>query len=94
MILPSGWIALVQIELFAPVPGLKEVSRLPSAFRRAIWFLAVPLKEVKVPPMMIFPSDWIWVVKTELSAPVPGLNELSRLPSAFRRAIRFLSVPL
>jgi len=41
--------------LFAPVPGLKVLSILPSVLSRAILFLAVPLHVVKLPPIIIFP---------------------------------------
>ncbi|EKB47162.1 hypothetical protein B879_04245 [Cecembia lonarensis LW9] len=48
--------------LFAPVPGLKSVSRLPSGLSRAMRFIATPLYWLNPPPMMIFPSAWIAVV--------------------------------
>ena len=44
--------------------------------------------------MMIFPSLCMAIVLIILSAPVPGVNVASDVPSLFRRAILFIAVPL
>src|SRR5713226_643916 len=78
----------------APEPGLKEVSSEPSAFKRAMRLRAVPLTLVKEPPIRIFPSDCRVIARTCLSVPDPGLKEVSREPSAFKRAMLLRAVPL
>ena len=58
-ILPSDWIAIEFTEPLKPVPVfvVKEVSSVPSEFRRAMWGVVAPLKFVKAPPATILPSD-------------------------------------
>lgn len=57
-IFPSGWIAPEVVQELNPEPGLKEASKLPSVFRRAMWFIGDPLNTVKAPAAINFPSDW------------------------------------
>ena len=43
MIFPSGCRAAERTAAFAPVPGSKEASKVPSALSRAMWLRPVPL---------------------------------------------------
>jgi hypothetical protein len=48
---------------FNPVPvGAKELSSVPSVFRRAILLIIVPLKDGKSPPPQLFYRhlEWLW----------------------------------
>ena len=54
----------------------------------------VPLKEVKEPPISIFPPDSSAIPHIVPLAPVPGFQVLSRVPSVFTRAILVRLVPL
>ena len=98
MIFPSDWIASALTELFAPVPVFVEkvVSRVPSELSLIIRFLADPLNVKKAPPKIILPSDWIAIADTALFGPEPMfvVNVVSRVPSEFRRTIRFTVTPL
>ena len=79
-ILLSGCRARVKTVLLVPVPGLKPVSRLPSALIRAMLLRGAPLKAENKPPMTILPSGCSAKLKTEpASVPLPVLKELSRL---------------
>ena len=78
--------AIVSIDPFAPFPGLKLLSSVPSVFNLAILFLGYPLYERNSPPIRILPSFWIAIAKTELSGPDPELKLLSKEPSVFNRA--------
>src|SRR6476620_6439061 len=78
---------------FAPVPGVKEVSRLPLLLSRARQFRRAPLYEEKFPPITGRPaeSNTIELMKfpplvTRL-IPLPGLNDVSSEPSTFTRAM-------
>ena len=53
-ILPSGCTAIESTSLFAF--GLKAVSSVPSAFRRAMRLRATPKTVLKLPPMSVLPS--------------------------------------
>ena len=56
------------------------MSSEPSVFNLAIYCLVVPAYESKNPPINIFPSGWIAVTLTILSAPEDELNDVSALP--------------
>src|SRR6266576_5424498 len=69
--LASDCNAIERTQSFAPVPGLKLLSRLPLALSRAILLRFVPLTAVKPPPMSTLPSDWRAM---EMTGPfAPGL---------------------
>jgi len=92
IIFPSFWIAIVFIELDAPDPTLKVRFKLPSVFNLAIRFIVVPLIEVKSPPIIIFPSFWIEIVRilvVELA-----LNVGSTLPFVFSLAMQLPDVTI
>ena len=57
--LPSDWITIESTALLKAVPVfvVKVVSLVPSELRRTILLTVVPLKVVKLPPIMILPSD-------------------------------------
>ena len=75
----------------APFVLAFKVSRVPSAFSRAMQLRVTPPMVLNVPPITIFPSAWIAMA---LTAPFAlGSNKVSRLPSAFRRAMRLRGVP-
>ena len=90
--LPSGCRSMVNTHFVpdveaTPVPGLKVASREPLPFNRAMPLRGVPWEFEKDPPIMIFPSGCTQADSTKLFAPDPGLNPVSRLPSALRRAM-------
>src|SRR5437588_162094 len=96
-IFPSDCTARAFTLKFGPVPGLKEGSMEPSAFRRAMLLRAVPLMLVKEPPSTIFPSDCTMRACTWPNVPLAcglGLKEVSSEPSVFRRATPSRAVPL
>ena len=69
---------------FAPVPGLKVSSSVPSAFRRATRFLLTEFTDVKNPTNTIFPSGWT-SSSDALVLSVGILNVASLVPSVFKR---------
>ena len=77
-----------------PVPTTNVESRDPSVFNLAILFDEIPLYDVKNPPTIIFPSDWIDDVLTIELNPVPILNDESYDPSVFNLTILFDDIPL
>jgi len=81
MIRPSGCSALAITHPL--IAGAKAASRLPSLFSR-------------LRPMMIFPSAWMSKgPPSAASKPPPGapVNEGSKDPSLFNRAILSMGVP-
>ena len=74
---------MLLIKLLAPMPALKELSNEPSLFNLANLFDGLPLYEVKVPAIIIFPSGKIKISLTVLLGPVPIENVLSTLPFEF-----------
>ena len=102
-ILPFACTAMLATVLFAPprpVPPLllKALSSVPSALRRAMRLMpvlaltALPFTLVKVPPIRILPSACTTTLQMKSLAPprlTPPLElkSLSRLPSAFSRAM-------
>jgi len=93
MILPSICATILKTVWLAPVPEIKLVSKVPSAFKRAMFFLGVLFIDVKEPPIIIFPSAWINAVVIN---PVISLivKLLSKVPSLFKREIDFWGLPL
>ncbi len=80
-------------------PALKELSRVPSAFKRTKLFRANPFTPVKEPPTIILPSVWITMRRTtafekEEGLPNAGLKPASKLPFGLRRAIPLRGCPL
>ena len=74
--------------------GLKVRSTLPSELSRPIRLRVCAPSAVKVPPTMIFPSLCKAIASTEpVPALAPTLNVVSRVPSAFKRAIRIRDCP-
>jgi hypothetical protein len=45
---PSTWMAIARTESLGPAPGLKVVSRVPSAFNRAIWLRVHPVNRGEI----------------------------------------------
>jgi hypothetical protein len=73
----------------------KEVSIVPSVFRRTILFVVTQLYVVKSHPTNIFPLFCIARVITVLPLnPHPIVKEESLVPSAFRRTILFVVTQL
>ena len=66
-----------------PAPGLKLLSRLPSALSRAMFVRVCPPSVVKLPPTRILPSAC--TAREQTPALAPGLKLVSRLPSALSR---------
>ena len=62
---------------------LKEVSLVPSGFILTILFTVEPEYEVKFPPTKSLPSGWTLTTSVSAINPVPGLNEVSFVPSVF-----------
>src|SRR5690349_17683984 len=60
--------------LFAPVPRLKLLTRLPSGFSRAMRPQLVPPMFVNAPAISNLPSDCSAMAATELFGPAPGSN--------------------
>ena len=89
--LPSDWIASENTLLPKPVPMfvVNVVSSVPSEFRRTIRILVTPLKVEKPPTITILPSDWIAIEFTMplKAVPVFVVNEVSLVPSEFKRAM-------
>ena len=54
-ILPSGWMLTAATVLFAPVPGVKVLSRVPSALRRTMRLTVTPPKLVNEPTTSTLP---------------------------------------
>ena len=54
-ILPSGWMLTAATVLFAPVPGVKVLSRVPSALRRTMRLTVTPPKVVNEPTTSTLP---------------------------------------
>src|SRR5262245_24849383 len=82
---------------FVIAPGWKVLSKLPSPLSRAMRFRFVPLMLVNSPPTKTLPSVCPAMDQTEgnvAPAQVPGLNVVSKPPSAFSRATPIPPVPL
>lgn len=64
-----------------PFPIVNEVSNVPSVLSLAILDVAAPLYEVKSPPTMILPLDWIARDRTVPLNQLQMLKEVSLVPS-------------
>jgi len=74
---------------------LNPVSKVPSAFKRVRYIVAVQLYAVKSPPTIILPSGCIARVFTAPLNQVQSLlNPVSKVPSAFKRVKYFAAVQL
>ena len=76
--------------------AVKDVSNVPSAFKRAIELTVTPLKvEKDSPPQIILPSDCIAIDCIVELKPVPlfVVKEVSLVPSEFKRTIRPTVIP-
>ena len=72
--------------------GLKVPSKLPSVLSLAIRLRHTPQIVVKVHPMRIFPSVWIFIARIWLHT-IATLNVVSRVPSVLSLAIRLRHTP-
>jgi hypothetical protein len=93
-ILPSFCIVIVLTVLLNPPQISKEVSLVPSVFKRTILFEMLQLYVVNIPPTMILPSFCTAMVLTPLLNRHQKLAVESIVPSAFKRAILFAVIPL
>ena len=59
--LPSGWICTAKTALSGPVPTLKDVSKVPSAFNRARFVRTAEPTKSKAPPMITLPTLVVFV---------------------------------
>ena len=83
-ILPSACTASARTApSFAPPGGLNVVSKLPSAFKRAIRTRFVLFTTVNSPPITILPSGCTATANTGPFTPAPGLVSESTAPFVF-----------
>src|SRR5450755_1058721 len=81
--------ANARTELLMVLVGRKLPSTVPLEFKRAIRVRAVPLIEVKSPPMTMRPSACKAIDQTLLETPLPVPKKVeSSVPSENRRASR------
>src|SRR5678815_4621744 len=82
------------------VDGVNELSTDPLSFSCIIRLAGTPLNWLNVPAIRNFPferafrSYTVLFVPGEILGPTPTSNVGSREPSAFKRAMRFLEIPL
>jgi hypothetical protein len=78
---PLGCTASARTLLSGPVPTLKVLSNVPSAFKRAMYGAGDPLYCVKAPPINTLPSGKAFTACTVPLAPAPsGLKSGLMLP--------------
>ncbi len=73
---------------------IKELSGVPSVFKRMMLLHLFQSYFVKSPPTRIFPPLWIVIVLTGPSNQTPIVNQVSMVPLIFRRTILFFVVQL
>ncbi|HBB03470.1 TPA: hypothetical protein DCZ39_01005 [Patescibacteria group bacterium] len=93
-IFPPLWITRVLMILLNHHQISKEVSMVPSVFRRRSLFLVVQLYFAKSPPTRIFPPLWIVIALTAPSNQTPIVNQVSTVPLALRRIILLIFTQL
>src|ERR1041384_5196464 len=77
---PSCCNAMHVTKSSSPLPGLKLVSKLPSALSRAIYSRVIPFRLVNPPAITTLPSAWNASLRTSPLL-VTRLKPVSRLPS-------------